>query len=228
MNSTIIDNILETSMVNGVEQNLKDALTDVGVKVPENTCLWEVSNLIRKTLISNTVNGINFRGKGGIKIVPTTENDITTYTISTNIDTFRLKRPDYAASNPNFGNDFTIQDIFNDLFDNILPKVKGVHAGDMTVSNISGNDTKPWKNTYFEVSGKKDGLIPNTKYLRLYLTSQEEPLYISIGNITDDVTGGYNMKSSDTVKIIIDNDTKEISAHIDIISEDEIENIYNN
>jgi hypothetical protein len=227
MNSTILDGILETSMVNGVETNIKNALTDVGAKVPNDACLWDLSDIIRKTLVANTVNGINLKGKGGIKIDVKTENDILTYTLSTNVETFKLRRPEYANSNAYFGNDMPIQLLIDDLFDNILPKVKGVHAGDVTLSDTSGKDLKQWINTYSGAAGKKDGLIPNTKYLRLYLTSQDEPIYISLGNITEDVTGGYNMKSSDTVKIVIDNNSKEITANIEIINEEEIEKIYN-
>jgi hypothetical protein len=227
MNSTILDNILETSMVNGVEQNLKDALTDVGVNVPENACLWDVSNLIRKTLVSNTINGVNIKGAGAIKIVPTVDNDNITYTISVNVDTFRLKRPGYANNNEKFGNDLDVQDLFDDLFDNILPNVKGVHAGDITMTDNKGDDSTYWVNTYFESTGKKTGLIPNTKYLRLYLTSQDEPIYIVIGSVTSDITGGFNIKNSDTVTINIDTETKEITAHINIINEQDIQRLYN-
>ena len=226
MNSTIMDNILETSMVNGIEQNLKDALTDVGANVSDANCLWDLPDIIRKTLIANTIQGINLRGNGGIKLVPTTENGITTYTRSTSVETFNLKRPGYASDNAYFGNEMPVQMIFDDLFDNILPKVKGVHAGDVTVSNNDGEDTKQWLNSYFDAAGRKTGLIPNTKYLRLYLTSIQEPLYISLGSMTDDITGGYNIKSSDTVDIHIDLNNKEITAHINMISEDDIQKLY--
>lgn len=226
MNSTILDNILETSMVNGVEQNLKDALTDVGVNVPENACLWDVSNLIRKTLVSNTINGVNIKGAGAIKIVPTVDNDNITYTISVNVDTFRLKRPGYANNNEKFGNDLDVQDLFDDLFDNILPNVKGIHAGDITMTDNKGDDSTYWVNTYFESTGKKTGLIPNTKYLRLYLTSQDEPLYISMGSDYGGIMGGYNIKNSDTVSFSVNEDTKEISAHISVINISDIEKLY--
>lgn len=227
-NDTIMDNILETSMVNGIEKNLKSALADVGAPVSRDTCLWQIPDLIRKSLIANTISGINLRGKGGIKIVPKTEGDITTYHISTSVNTFKLNRPEYAKDNPYWGNDdMDIQVIFDDLFENILPNVRGVLSGDMTVTDAKGNDTKHWINPSTEEMGLKGGLESHSKYMRLYLTSQSEPIFILLGPIGGELTGGYKMKSSDTVKIHIDNNTNEISAHVDIISEDLIKELYN-
>lgn len=224
---SIMDNIIEKSIVNGAEQNIKDALTDVGVNVPKETCLWTIPDLIRKTLVSNIITGINLKGKGGIKITPTSENNVVTYNISTSIDTAKLRRPNYANDNIEFGYEMTAQTLFDDLFDNILPNVKGVHAGDVTTTDNKGNDTSEWINTFFDKSGIKRHLSPNTKYLRLYLTSQEEPIYIVIGSVTSDITGGFNIKSSDTVTINIDAETKEITAHINIINEQDIQKLYN-
>jgi hypothetical protein len=225
---SIMDNIIEKSIVNGAEQNLKNALSDVGVDVPKDTCIWTIPDLIRKTLVSNTINNINLKGKGGIKITPKAENDTITYTLSTSIDTARYKRPSYAKDNLNFGYEMTIQTIFDDFFDNILPYVRGVHAGDVTHTNSKGVDVTEWNNTYFNKTGIKNHLTPNAKYLRLYLTSQEEPIYIDFGSVTGDVTGNYNIKNSDTITINVDNDTKEITAHINIITEQDIEKLYNN
>lgn len=226
-NNTIMDNILETSMVNGIEKNLKSALADVGAPVSRDTCLWQIPDLIRKTLIANTISGINLRGKGGIKIVPKTEGDVTTYSISTSINSFKLNRPNYAKDNPYWGNDdIDVQVIFDDLFENILPNVKGVLSGDITVTDSFGNDTKHWKNPSTEEIGLKSGLESHSKYMRLYLTSQSEPIFILLGPIGEEFTGGYKLKSSDTVKINIDNKTNEITAHVDAISEELIKELY--
>lgn len=178
--SGIVDNITEMSVINGIEKNIKSALSDVGVNT-DNVDITHVPDIIRANLVSNSINGIKFIAGDGIKITPTVDNDNNVvYTISTCMDTFPLNRPDYANENLLFGNTMSLPDIINDIFNNILPNIKGVHYADTTRSNDDGRDVTNWVNTYFDVSGIKRGLLPNTKYIRLYLTSQHEPLYIEI------------------------------------------------
>ena len=178
--STLMDNITETTLVNGIEQKIKNAIVDVGGRINYNANLSDVPNIIRNTLVGNKVNGVILKGAGDVKISPTTHQDVVTYTISTDVDTFMMKRPYYASNNLKFGNMMSSQELFNDLFDNVLNNVKGVYDGDITKTDSSGNDINIWSNTYYECIGNKYGLVPNAKYLRLYLTSQPEPLYILI------------------------------------------------
>jgi hypothetical protein len=87
----------------------------------------------------------------------------------------------------------------------------------MTTTDIDGTDLNEWENTLFNKTGLKTGLEPTTRYIRLYLTCQAEPIFINIGNLVKEITNGYNVKSSDTVQFNINTDEGTLSAHINII-----------
>lgn len=214
--------IINNSMQNGLQINLKDAIEDVGVKVPATACLWQYPEIIRNNLIAKTLNNVNLLGKDVINITSSTDGDSLIYNISTKYDTKDILRPNYSTSNDSWGNELSVKDVFNDLFNNILPYVKGVHAGDITTSDESGNDNKIWINSLFDKSGNKTGLIPNSKYLRLYLTCQAEPIYIFIDSNIGDLTGGYNIISTDTISIEVDDTNMTISANIACITNEQI------
>jgi hypothetical protein len=222
---SLFDSILENSVNVGVKNNLAQAISNAGVKLPANTGLWEYPEIIRKNLVSKTVTGINILGGDVINIDISSDGDVVTYNLSTVFDTYGVDRPDYASPNNQWGKVLTVDGVFNDLFSNILPKIRGVHAGDMTVTNISGEDTTEWNNTYFNRYGLKTGLEPTSRYIRLYLTCQAEPIYIHMGNLVKEVTNGYNVQSSDTVEMRIDDMNSTISAHINIINESQLKDL---
>lgn len=221
----LMDSVLENSINHGLKNNLKKAMEGAGVKVTSDTGLWQYPDIIRKKMAVNTVNGINLIGGDCIKIIPTIENDIINYEITTSIETYKLNRPTWANPNNKWDKDFTVQTLFDDLFANILPNIRGVYAGDITLSDYSGADTKEWKNELFGVSGWKTGLKPSSRYLRLYLTSQHEPLYIHMNSYIEEITGGYNVVDSDTVHFIIDDNNHKLSAHISVISDEQLKSI---
>jgi hypothetical protein len=72
----LLDSVLENSMSAGLQTNLKNAITDAGVKVPSSTCLWQYPEVIRKNLVSKTVTGVNILGGDVINIDTKVENDI--------------------------------------------------------------------------------------------------------------------------------------------------------
>jgi hypothetical protein len=121
--------------------------------------------------------------------------------------------------------DKSFKEVFDDLFTNILPAVKGVHAGDMTITDLSGNDTRIWENTLFNQTGQKTGLEPTARYIRLYLTCQPEPIYINIGNLLEEITNGYNVASSDTVTFEVDDMNNTLYAHINVINESQLKEL---
>lgn len=216
---SLFDGVLENSMNVGLQSNLKNAIENAGITVPASAGLWHYPEIIRKNLVSKTVTGINILGGDVINIDTSSDGEILTYKLSTNIDTYGVKRPNYAGVNNKWGNTVTVKDIFDDLFTNILPAVRGVYAGDMTISNLNGEDTQKWENKLFNQSGFKKGLEPTSRYIRLYLTCQPEPIYINIGNLVEEITNGYNVKSSETVQFEVDDLNNTLTAHVGVINE---------
>ena len=174
--SEIFDGLLDNSINTGIKKNIKDAIESLGVRVPANTCLWEYPDIIRTKLVANALADV--KAHDIIKIYTTLEDNKPVYNISTKYDTVSIIRPNYAADNVEWSNEMSVDKVFDDLFNNILPSVKGIHAGDVTLTDYNGKDTKEWVHTLFNVSGTKSDLKPNASYLRLYLTSQSEPVYI--------------------------------------------------
>ena len=225
MSGGLMDSVLENSINHGLKNNLKNAMEDIGVKVSSQTGLWQYPEIIRNKMAANTVNGINLVGGDCIKISYTVDNDTVNYEIATSVDSYKLNRPIWANPNNRWNNNITVQDVFNDLFANILPSIKGVYAGDMTSSDFNGNDTTEWHNELYGVTGQKTGLKQNSRYLRLYLTSQHEPLYIYTGSYIEDITGGYNVSNSDTVAFTVNDENKTLTAHIAVITKEQLKSI---
>jgi hypothetical protein len=217
--------IMNNSMQTGLQINLKDAIEDVGGFVPESACLWQYPEIIRKNLSAKTVNHINLKGKDVINIYKTTNDGEDVYNISTIYDTSNIERPIYSDFSTIWSDEMSVDQVFTDLFNNILPAVRGVHAGDMTVTDESGVDTKKWVNTLFNKSGYKNGLNASSKYLRLYMTHQAEPLYIYINSVVDDLTKVYNAIDSDTVEFELDNANMTMKAHVSYITNEQITNL---
>ena len=219
------DCIVEHSMLNGLQMNLKDAIEYAGATVPNNDCLWQYPEIIRNNLIAKTINSVNILGQDIIKVTQTSDNNVIAYNISTIYDTKDIVRPNYASNNNSWGESISVDNVFNDLFSNILPSVRGIHAGDMTTTDELGNDSKIWNNTLFNKIGNKNGLTPNAKYLRLYLTCQAEPIYILIDSAIGNTTKGYNVKDSDTVNFIIDDKNMTLTANISSITTEQLNSI---
>ena len=216
--------IIDNSMRNGLQMNLKDAMEDVGAIVPESACLWEYPEIIRQNLIAKTITNVNIIGSDIINISKSSDN--TTYNISTLYDTTNITRPIYSKPlNNSTDKLLSVDKIFDDLFKNILPEVRGVHSGDITTTDLNGTDNKLWINTLFNTNGVKHGLNPNSKYLRLYLTCQSEPIYILINSDITDLTNGYNVKNSDTITFEIDNTNMTLTANIACITQEQINSI---
>lgn len=219
---SLFDGVLENSMNAGLQSNLKNSIENAGIHVPANTCLWQYPEIIRKNLVSKTVTGINIIGKDIINIETSSDGDVLTYNLSTTIDTHGTSRPNYAKSNSKWGQKITVRDVFDDLFSNILPAVRGVYAGDMTITNLAGEDTLDWNHKLFGQTGRKTGLEPTARYIRLYLTCQPEPIYVNIGNLVEEITNGYNVASSDTVIFEVDDMNNTLSARVNVISNDQL------
>ena len=215
---SLFGSVLENSVNTGLKKNLDAAITNAGVKIPASTCMWEYPDIIRKNLVAKTVTGINILGGDVINIDTSSDGEVLTYNLSTVFDSFGVPRPNYAHDNKKWGEKITVEAVFDDLFSNILPAVRGVYAGDMTVTNLNGEDTTEWHHTLFNQTGLKTGLEPTSRYIRLYLTCQAEPIYVNIGNLVKEITNGYNVASSDTVLFEVDDMNSTLTAHINVIN----------
>lgn len=223
----LLDSVLENSMSVGLQTNLKNAIANAGVKIPSSTCLWQYPEVIRKNLISKTITGFNILGGDVINIdykcnTNSEGKDIIEYNISTIFDTNGVPRPNYAWENTKWGKEVSVKEVFDDVFTNILPAVRGVHAGDMTITDLQGNDTIEWENSLFNQKGFTTDLEPTSRYIRLYLTCQPEPIYINIGNLVEEITNGYNVKSSDTIRFEVNDMESTLTAHINIINKSQL------
>lgn len=220
------ENLLGSFKKTGIQTNLKDALEDVGVKVPSTACLWEYPEIIRENLVSkniiDTIDGINLVGKDIINIDQFYDDSNIKYTISTKYNTYGIDRPNYAPENDKWGKKLSVEETFNDLFNKVLPAVRGVYFADITETDNYGNDKNPWKHELFNESGNKIGLKGNSRYLRLYLTCQAEPLFVYIEDLNIDLSKIYNINNSDTIRFDIDDDLS-LSAHIECITFDQID-----
>lgn len=214
--------VLDSSMKVGFQMNLKDAIEDCGVQVPSSLCLWQYPELIRKNLAATTISNLNLKGKDIINISTSTEDNQTVYTLSTSFDTSDIDRPNYAAADESWGKSMNVKDVLTDLFTNILPSVRGIHFGDTVDTDGAGVETEGWNNTLFNQTGSKGGLKPTSRYIRLYLTSQPEPIYIYVGSVVADITNGYDVQNSDTTNVNLDSINKVMTINVLHITDDHI------
>lgn len=166
--------LTEHAMLNGLEENLKSSIEYAGGEVPSDTCVWEYPDIIREQLSSN-------------KFDNTTEG----------ITIDAIDAPEYSGIST-WPEGTILQDLLEDLFYKVLPKVPSVIKGDIITTDESGKDQfAPDPESYI------DSLIPNTQYLRLFLASQKDPIYISLAPING-VDGNINLTNYYT-KSEIDN-----------------------
>ena len=192
------------TVLNGLESNLKDSIEFVGGSVPEGTCIWEFPEIIKKELTGNSVQTGHIIAGNGIKVERTPEGyvvsadvDLTASAEDITID--HIDAPSWAKGlDENAWEEGTpLQKVLEDLFDNVLPNVPSVLKGDVIVTDDSGKD--PFAP---ELTEYIDALDANTTYLRLFLASQETPIYISLKDIGGNVNlSNYYTKSDVDAKI---------------------------
>jgi hypothetical protein len=54
------------------------------------------------------------------------------------------------------------------------------------------------------------------------MTCQAEPVFINMGNVVKDLTGGYNIKNSDTVIYELNETDMTLSTHINVITDSQM------
>lgn len=205
--------LVEHSIFNNFDKELRDAIIAAGGTVPDGTCPCDYPSIIKDQL--TTFKNIVLEEGLGIKIV----KDGDKYTISsdTGATTINDIRPPYNIDNdPNIDTipaGTSVQEVFNKLFENILPTLPSVLSGDIIKASDSGTDQ--YQNPNYPEVGIKSGLNPSEFYIRIFLASKQEPIYISCSALVNN-TGGvqYTGKDTDTILMDINNKNNTISAEL--------------
>lgn len=194
------------TVLNGLESNLKDSIEFVGGNVPEGTCIWEFPDIIKKELTGNSADTGHIIAGDGIKIERTPEG----YVISTdtkqtntaeNITIDHIDAPSWAKGlDENAWEEGTpLQKVLEDLFDNVLPCIPSVIKGDIIVTDENAKD--PFAP---ELTEYIDALEPKTTYLRLFLASQETPIYISLKDLGSSADLSNYYTKSEVITVVND------------------------
>ena len=199
--------LTEHTMLNGLEENLKEAIEYVGGTVPNDSNIWEYPEIIRQQVSAGKK--IEIIAGNGIKVE---KDDLGNYIVSTSmplsqtteeitIDT--IDAPSYSGLE-SWQEGTPLQKLLEDLFYKVLPKVPSVTKGDIITTDVDGKDPFGDPNSYI------DSLSPNTQYLRLFIASQIDPIYISLEQLN--ISGGNIDLSNYYTK-------EQVNAKLDILSE---------
>ena len=109
----------------------------------------------------------------------------------------------------------TIQHVFEELFDTILPAMPSVMDGKVVIADETGkvyyqHPAYPGQNTYVA------GLVPNGKYLLIFVASQEQPICIDFAAMLSGLATKYVGDDGSTtgVKVSVDEKSNTISSEI--------------
>lgn len=180
-------NLVEHTMLNGLEENLKSAIEMAGGEIPTDACVWDYPGIIRDQLSSGGYVLKVLPGKGiqverdskGNYVVSVKNADTTS-----NIEINTIQAPSFAVGveGGQWDKGTILQSFLEDLFSKVLPYVPSVKGGEIIEADEEGNDVFG----YDENTGKPlvtNGLDRYNQYIRLSLASQIEPIYISLENL---------------------------------------------
>lgn len=211
--------LLEHVMINKLSDELNEAITAVGGDTSCASGPMDYPGIIRDQLSANGVTGDKLEEGTGVVI----EKVDGGWRVSANSGATlirSLKAPHNIDNDAN--EDFidageSIQLAFEKILGDILPTLPSVLQGDIIKSSIDGTDQ--YQNPNFPTLATKSGLAPETHYIRIFLASQQEPIYIScspLGTIEGNVVE-YEGVDTDTVKMNVKDG--RISAEVIGLSE---------
>ena len=200
--------LTEHTMLNGLEENLKEAIEYVGGTVPSDSNIWEYPEIIRQQVTAGKK--IEVIAGDGIKVekdvlgnyIVSTSMPLSQTTEEITIDT--IDAPSYSGLE-SWQEGTSLQNLLEDLFYRVLPKVPSVTKGDIITTDDDGKDPFGDPNSYI------DSLSPNTQYLRLFIASQIDPIYISLEQINIGSGGNINLSNYYT--------KEQVNAKLDVLSE---------
>ena len=180
-------NLVEHTMLNGLEENLKNAIEMAGGEIPTDSCVWDYPGIIRDQLSSGGQvikilpgKGIQVERHSKGNYIVSVENADT----SDNIEINTIQAPSFAVGveGGQWDKGTVLQDFLEDLFSKVFPYVPSVKGGEIIEADEDGNDIFG----YDETTGNPlitNGLDRGNQYIRLSLASQIEPVYISLENL---------------------------------------------
>ena len=180
-------NLVEHTMLNGLEENLKNAIEMAGGEIPTDSCVWDYPGIIRDQLSSGGQvvkilpgKGIQVERDSKGNYIVSVENADT----SDNIEINTIQAPSFAVGveGGQWNKGTILQEFLEDLFSKVFPYVPSVKGGEIIEADEEGNDIFG----YDETTGNPlvtNGLDRGNQYIRLSLASQIEPVYISLENL---------------------------------------------
>ena len=198
--------LLEHVMINKLSDELNEAIISVGGDTSCASGPMDYPGIIRDQLSANGFTGSNSLVEGDGVTIERVEGG---YKISSNSSAVLIDdlQPIHNIDgDPNadvIPAGTSIQDVFEKLFEDILPTLPSIIQGDIIKSTINGTDQ--YQNPNFTELATKSGLVPETLYIRIFLVSQQEPIYISCSPLGDigGSTKDYEGVDTDTVKMSV-------------------------
>lgn len=184
--------LLEHVAINKLIDDLGDAITSVGGDVTGADKPCDYVEIIKNQLIAKgLITGPEITAGIGTTVEKTDKG----YTISANANANLVKdlpKPfdtDMQPGIEDIKEGTSIQDTLKVILSEIIPTLPSVIKGDIITSTVDGTDT--YSNLAFANSeeGTKTGLESHAKYLRLFLATRLEPIYILLNNIVPE----YNL-----------------------------------
>lgn len=157
-------NLMHHVLFNKLDDELRDAIEDAGGDVKDARGPWDYPEIIKHQLGPKFFEGpgIEIVERNGKKYICATAGAITTGAL----------KPPYGITDT-IQSGTSIQSIFETLFYDILPKLNSLYKGDVIKADENGKDQ-------YNEDDTRSGLIPGATYLRLYIMSRQEPIYVNL------------------------------------------------
>lgn len=197
--------LLEHVSLNKLTDQLGEAIASVGGDVSDVDSPFDYPDIIKDQL-SAGVGGGNIINGNGIII----EKDGPNYKISANADATLIRDLNPSHNLDDDANvdiipaGTSIQKTLEIIVNDVFPTLPSLIKGDFIKSDENGSDQ--YQNPNYPTPGKKTGLDPLTTYLRLFVVSRKEPIYVSckpLGDIGGDELPEYVGEDTSTVDIDI-------------------------
>ena len=172
------NNLMDHVLMNKLDDELGSAIQSVGGDISGVKGPWDYAKIIKDQLgvkcgddsLPPSLDiklgpGLKIEEVDGVKYLIATSAALTTCTLNPPTGSHMQPTDDViAAGTP-------IQSVLESLFYEILPKMPSLYKGDIIKVDRNGSDK-------YNEEDIKSGLVPNATYLRLYISSRQEPVYI--------------------------------------------------